>query len=49
MLSGKTDLQYLEEVREIITYFKESLKIEERRIPNLISFFSTLQLRKEIS
>jgi len=38
MLSGRTDIQYLEEGKKIISYFKNSLKEEEKKNHNLIQF-----------
>jgi len=38
MLTGKTDVQYLEEGSEIIQYFKDSLKDEIARVPNIIPY-----------
>jgi len=43
MLNGKTDIQYLEEGNEIIQYFKNSLKDEKIRIPNVISYATKSQ------
>ncbi|MBI2663313.1 hypothetical protein HYX15_02155 [Candidatus Woesearchaeota archaeon] len=38
MLNGKTDVQYLEEGNKIIQYFKDSLKDEKERVPNIIPY-----------
>ncbi|MEM4638093.1 MAG: hypothetical protein QXK76_03685 [Candidatus Woesearchaeota archaeon] len=43
MLSGKTDIQYLEEGSKIIQYFKDSLKNEKIRVPNIISYSTKSQ------
>jgi len=43
MLNGKTDVQYLEEGSKIIQYFKESLKNERIRVPNIIPYSTRSQ------
>ena len=43
MLSGKTDVQYLEEGSKIIQYFKDSLKDERARVPNIIHYSTKTQ------
>lgn len=43
MLNGKTDVQYLEEGSKIIQYFKESLKNEGVRVPNIIPYSTRSQ------
>jgi len=43
MLNGKTDVQYLEEGSKIIQYFRDSLKDEGARIPNIIPYSTKTQ------